>query len=122
MNQVIFDKVHKDIDKLPEHILENKMKNKFGTKELEKKIGKMTFAKAIVAQRLAEEMTLKEFSTFLGISIASLADLENGRRIPSPSRAFEIAKKIGEPEVYWIQLAIQDKLIQEELYFKVTVA
>jgi transcriptional regulator with XRE-family HTH domain len=98
------------------------MKNKLGTKELENKIGKMTFAKAIEAQRLAEDMTLKEFASFLGISIASLADLEKGRRIPSPSRAFEIAKKIGEPEVYWIQLAIQDKLIHDELYYKVTVA
>lgn len=98
------------------------MKKKFGVKELENKIGKMTFAKAIEAQRLADNMTLKEFSSFLGISIASLADLEKGRRIPSPSRAREIAQKIGEPEVYWIQLAIQDKLIEEEIYLKVTVA
>lgn len=98
------------------------MKKNFGSKELERKIGKMTFANAIESQRLCEEMTLKEFAAFLGISIASLADLEKGRRIPSPSRAFEIAKKLGEPEAYWVQLAIQDKLIEEEIYFKVTVA
>ena len=98
------------------------MKKKFGTKELIKKFGHMTFAKAIQAQRLAEEMTLKEFSLILGISIASLADLESGRRVPTPSRAVMIARKLREPEAYWVQLCIQDKLREEDIDLKVTVA
>ena len=97
------------------------MNKKFGTKELAKKIGIMTFGKAIEAQRLAEEMTLKEFASLLGISIASLADLENGRRIPTPSRAVMIARKLREPEAYWVQLSIQDKLREEDIHLKVTV-
>lgn len=74
------------------------------------------------SERLSRELTLREFSDLLGITIQSLSDLEKGRRIPSPSRAMEIALKIGEPEAYWIQLALQDKLREEDIDLKVTVA
>lgn len=95
---------------------------KYGTKELEKEFGKLTFGLALESHRLSEEMTLGEFSKILGISVPSLSDLEKGRRIPSPSRAREIAKKIREPEAYWIQLALQDKLREEKINLVVTVA
>ncbi len=95
---------------------------KYGTKELEKDFGELTFGLALESQRLSEGMTLNEFSDILGISVPSLSDLEKGRRIPSPGRAREIAKKIGEPEAYWIQLALQDKLREEEIDLVVTVA
>ena len=97
------------------------MRKKVGTKELAEKLGVMTFGKALEAQRLAEDMTLKEFSSLLGISIASLADLESSRRIPSPLRAVMIAQKIDEPEAYWVQLCLQDKLREEKIDLKVKI-
>jgi len=42
-----------------------------------------------------------------------LNDLEKGRRIPSPSRAAKIAKKLGLPEMGLIQLALKDSLVKE---------
>jgi len=95
---------------------------KYGTKELRKDFGNLTFGLALESHRLSEEMTLSEFSNILGISIPSLSDLEKGRRIPSPSRAKEIAKKIGEPQAYWVQLALQDKFREEKIDLVVTVA
>ena len=95
---------------------------KYGTKELRKDFGNLTFGLALESHRLSEEMTLSEFSDILGISIPSLSDLEKGRRIPSPSRAKEIAQKIGEPQAYWVQLALQDKFREEKIDLVVTVA
>ncbi len=95
---------------------------KYGTKELRKEFGKLTFGLALKSQRMGEEMTKSEFSEILGISVPSLSDLEKGRRIPSPGRAMEIAKKLGEPKAYWIQLALQDKLREEKIDLVVTVA
>ncbi len=99
-----------------------KFKKIVGVEYLAKKLGPMTFASALKSQRLSEDKTLKQYSKFLGISIASLADLENGRRIPRPSRAVQIAKKMGEPPAFWVQLALQDKLNEEKIHYKVTVA
>ncbi|MBI2519567.1 MAG: helix-turn-helix transcriptional regulator [Bdellovibrio sp.] len=98
------------------------MKKKLRTKKFTPKMSEMTFGKTLEAQRLAGEMTLKEFSSLLKISIASLADLESGRRIPTPSRAVKIARKIGAPESYWVQLCMQDKLREERINLKVIVA
>jgi transcriptional regulator with XRE-family HTH domain len=95
---------------------------KYGTKELRRDFGDLTFGLALESHRLSEEMTLSEFSEILGISVPSLSDLEKGRRIPSPGRAMEIAKKLGEPKAYWIQLALQDKLREEKIDLVVTVA
>lgn len=94
---------------------------KFGTVDLEKEMGSLTFAKLIEAYRLADELSQKDFAQLLGISQASLCDLEKGRRIPSPERAAKIAKKLKEPQNFWIQLALQDQLRQSGLNFKVSV-
>lgn len=94
----------------------------YGLKELEADYGPLTFGKLIEAYRLSEECSQKEFAKLLGISQASLCDLEKGRRIPSPGRASKIAKKLNEPEKYWIELALQDQLREAGLNFKVSVA
>jgi transcriptional regulator with XRE-family HTH domain len=67
-------------------------------------------------------MSRKEFSSILEISIQNLADLEHGRSLPLPTRAKKIAEFLGEPEIYWIQLALQDQLEKQEIPFKVTLA
>ncbi|MBA2404918.1 MAG: helix-turn-helix transcriptional regulator [Bdellovibrionales bacterium] len=97
-------------------------KMKYGLRELGKEFGHLTFGKLIEAYRLAEDLSQKDFAVFLGISQASLCDLEKGRRIPSPERASSIAKKLKEPESYWVQLAIQDHLDNAGIKLKVSVA
>ncbi|MNL32476.1 helix-turn-helix protein [compost metagenome] len=59
------------------------------------------------------------FAKKLGISVQSLCDLEKGRRIPSPSRAAKIAKKIGYPELALITLALRDSLYSEGFKYNV---
>ena len=94
----------------------------YGTKEMRKNFGPITFGKALESHRKCEELSQKEFAKALGISSSSLCNLEKGRRIPTPRRAAKIARIIGEPESYWIQLSFQDTLQQNNLNFKVYVA
>ena len=97
-------------------------KIKYGLKEMERDFGKLTFGKLLEAYRLCEELSQKDFAADLGISAASLCDLEKGRRIPSVGRAASIAKKLKEPEGYWVQLALQDHLDNAGIKLKVSVA
>lgn len=97
-------------------------KIKYSLKDAEKDFGPLTFGKVIEAYRLADEISQKNFAEFLGISQASLCDLEKGRRIPSVDRAASIAKKLKEPQALWVQLALQDHLNEAGLKLKVSVA
>ncbi|MBC7712642.1 MAG: helix-turn-helix transcriptional regulator [Rhizobacter sp.] len=97
-------------------------KTRFGIKNFEKKFGRLTFGKVLEAYRTADEISLKDMAKKLGISSSSLCDLEKGRRIPSPSRAYEIAKIAGGPPKSWVRLALQDQLDQEGLKFIVSIA
>jgi transcriptional regulator with XRE-family HTH domain len=98
------------------------IKIKYGLKELERDYGPITFGKMIEAYRLCDELSQKDFAKFLGISQASLCDLEKGRRIPTPERAAKIAKKLKEPEAYWVRLALQDQIDLAGLNLTVSVA
>lgn len=96
---------------------------KYGSKELEKEYGPLTFGRALWAHRKCEEMSQKEFAeTVLEISAGTLCDLEKGRRIPSVRRAAKIAHQLGEPEITWVELAMQDMLREADLNYKVSVA
>lgn len=97
-------------------------KNKYGTTELEEEFGCLTFGNALASYRLGEEKSQREFAGYLGISPQSLCDIEKERRIPSPSRAAKIAKKLGEPIKFWVQLSLQDTLRKEQLDLIVSVA
>ncbi len=94
---------------------------KFSTADLEKKLGGLTFARLLAAYRLAEDKSQKDFAKFLKISQQSLCDLEKGRKIPSPERAAKIASRLKEPKNFWIQLAIQDFLREQNLYYAVNL-
>lgn len=96
-------------------------KEVYGSKELERDFGPLTFGNALEAHRKCEELSQKEFAMKLGISAQSLCDIEKGRKIPSPSRAVKIAKLIGHPEKVWLKLAFQDMLRKENLNYKVSV-
>lgn len=89
------------------------------TEKLEKKYGVLTFARVLHAWRTADEYTQTAFAKKLGISVQNLNDLEKGRRIPSPTRAAKIAKKLGIPEAPLIALSLRDSLARDG--FKYTV-
>lgn len=93
----------------------------YGTSKLERDFGRLTFGNALSSYRLGEEQSQKEFASFLGISPQSLCDIEKERRIPTPSRAAKIAKRLGEPESFWVQLALQDMLRKEELDLTISI-
>jgi transcriptional regulator with XRE-family HTH domain len=87
--------------------------------KLEKKYGVMTFADMLKAWREAEDMSQTAFAKKIGLSVQNLNDLEKGRRIPSPSRAAKIAKRLGLPEMGLIQLALKDSLTKEGFHYDV---
>lgn len=98
-----------------------KKNNFYGTAEMERDYGPLTFANVLRAHRECEEMPQTEMAKFLGISKQSLYDLEKGRKIPSPARAASIAKKLGMLPESFIKLAFQDQLRTEKLNYEVTL-
>jgi transcriptional regulator with XRE-family HTH domain len=81
--------------------------------KMEKKHGALTFAGMLKSWREAEDLSQTAFAKKIGLSVQNLNDLEKGRRIPSPTRAAKIAKKLGLPEMGLIQLALRDTLAKE---------
>ncbi len=98
------------------------IKKKYGLKDLEKEYGPLTFGEALQSYRLGEEISLSDMAEKIGISPQSLCDIEKGRRIPTPKRAAKIAQLIGEPEMFWVKLALQDELRKDNLNFKVSLS
>lgn len=94
----------------------------YGVKELDRDYGPFSFARMLEAYRLSSEASQKDFAKLLGISPASLCDLEKGRRVPTPDRAVKIAKKLKEPPAFWVRLALQDQLDLAGIKLKVSVA
>ncbi|MCO4755925.1 MAG: helix-turn-helix transcriptional regulator [Bacteriovoracaceae bacterium] len=89
---------------------------------LDKIIGERpTFGNNLKAERESREMTRREFSQLLNISIQSIADLEHERKIPSPERAAKIADQLGEPIAYWVELSIKDQLAKQNLKLDVKI-
>jgi transcriptional regulator with XRE-family HTH domain len=89
--------------------------------KLEKKYGTLTFASMLRSWREAEDMSQTAFAKKIGLSVQNLNDLEKGRRIPSPSRAAKIAKKLGIAEIGVIQLVLRDSLRQEGFDYDVQI-
>lgn len=88
---------------------------------LEKKYGILSFGALLKAWRDAEEMSQTAFAKKIGLSVQNLNDLEKGRRIPTPTRAACIAKKLGVPEIGLIQLAVRDSLVKVGFNYEVTL-
>lgn len=87
--------------------------------KLEKIYGPLTFGSLLKAWRESEDLSQTAFSKKIGLSVQNLNDLEKGRRIPSPTRASKIAKKLGLPEMGMIQLALRDSLVKEGFDYEV---
>lgn len=89
--------------------------------KLEKQYGPLTFGSLLKAWRDGEDMSQTAFAKKIGLSVQNLNDLEKGRRIPSPTRAARIAKKLGLPEMGLIQLALRDSLAKEGFHYEVNL-
>lgn len=89
--------------------------------KIEKTLGRVTFASFLRSWRLSDECSQTEFAKRLGLSVQNLNDLEKGRKIPSPTRAAKIARKLKVPEQGLIQFAIRDLLYKEGFHFNVTL-
>jgi len=88
---------------------------------MEREHGPLTFGQALESYRLGQDLSQAELARKIGISAQSLCDIEKGRRIPAPKRAARIAGIIGEPESFWIKLALQDVLRKENLHYHVSL-
>jgi len=82
---------------------------------LKKRGRPLSLGDVLAAFRLGEEMSLAQFSKFLGISPAHLCDIEKMRRFVSPGRAAKFAHKLGHPDVLFVQFALNDLLRKEGL-------
>jgi len=89
------------------------------SEELQSKYGRITFGRFLSSWRESEGLTQVAFAKKLGLSAANLCDLEQGRRIPSPTRAKQIAKKLKLPEKALVGLALQDTLEKHGMEYRV---
>jgi transcriptional regulator with XRE-family HTH domain len=87
--------------------------------KLEKQYGHITFGDMLKAWREAGDLSQTVFAKKIGLSVQNLNDLEKSRRIPTPSRAARIAKKLGLPEMGMIQFALRDSLLKEGFKYEV---
>ena len=101
--------------------MSTKKKISYGVKELRRDLGEISVARLLASYRETEGLSQKDFAKILGMTSASLCDLEKGRKIPSVTRAAKIAKKLGDMEIFWVETAIQDQLRKEKLRFEVTL-
>ena len=91
-------------------------------KDIEKQFGPLTFGNLLKAHREGEEFTQVEMAKKLQLSKQALNDIENGRKIPSISRAVTLAKKLGILPELAVELVLQDQLRREKLKMAVKVS
>ncbi|MBX9879951.1 MAG: helix-turn-helix domain-containing protein [Candidatus Obscuribacterales bacterium] len=60
-----------------------------------KRATNLSFGQIIRAYRLAEDWTLTYAAELVGISKQQLSDYENGRKLPSMEKAYQIASALG---------------------------
>ena len=92
-----------------------------GSKDLEKRLGKMTLGEFISTWRITEELSQKELGKKIGISVSNLCDIEKGRQVVSPAKAEQIAKALGVPPQLLVRLAIEESLHEAGLKYSIEV-
>lgn len=83
--------------------------------------GPMTFGQMLGALRACDEQSLTAFAGRLGVSRQHLHQIESGGKRVSPERALRFAKALGQSEVYFVQLALQDLVRDTGLEATVTL-
>ena len=82
----------------------------------------LTFGQTVRAFRLAEEWPLTYAAERIGISKQQLSDYENGRKLPSIEKAYQIANALGMlPEGVVVQV-INEQLRRAEIPIRVDLA
>jgi DNA-binding transcriptional regulator YiaG len=95
-------------------------KNSNATKVIEKlNNGPLTFGQLILSIREGEEQSQKEFGQFLGLSKQKVCDYEKDRRLPSPKKAAEFARKLGYVPESFAKLVIEAEIRRLGLKLKV---
>ena len=92
------------------------------TKDIEKIYGPLTFGHLLRAHREADGLTQVQMAKKIKLSKQALNDIENGRKIPSVSRAVSLAKKIGILPELAVELVLQDQINREKLKMVVKVS
>jgi len=83
--------------------------------------GPLTLGRCILAIRQSRELSQANFAKLLEISRQHLCDLEHDRKMVRPKLAAQYAKKLGESESQFIQLALQDMLEREGLQVDIKI-
>lgn len=97
-------------------------KIKYGSQQLEKDFGPLTFGRLLESHRLAEEIPQTELAKKLKMTRQKLNDFERGRRFPSLGAAAKMAEVLGQHAATWVSVVIEEMLREEDLNFKVTLA
>lgn len=93
----------------------------YGLKDLEKRLGKLTVGEFIATWRSSEEISQKDLSKTIGISVSNLCDIEKGRQLVSPAKAEQIAKAMGVRPQLLVRLAIEEALQEAGLKYSIDV-
>jgi len=95
-------------------------KKQFDTyNDLEKRLGKLTFSKFLKAWRECDDLSQAAFARKLNISRQNLCDLEKGRRSVSLNKLIKMAKVLGIPPQYLLELYFNEELKKAKANFKV---
>jgi transcriptional regulator with XRE-family HTH domain len=78
-------------------------------------IDNLTFGDIIKAHRLCEGWTQEEAASRLGVSKQMLSAYENGRKLPSLRKAYEIGEKLGMLPASAVWAVINDQLREAEI-------
>ena len=70
--------------------------------------GPLNFGQLLGSTRESEQESLAQFARRLGVSRQHLHQIEKGEKRVSPERAVRFAVSLGQSEVYFVQLALQD--------------
>ena len=83
--------------------------------------GALALGGFIEAIRLGEEESQVAFSKRLKVSKSHLCDIEKDRKVVSPGRAAEFAKRLGYSEAQFVRLALQGEVERAGLALRVHV-
>jgi len=77
-------------------------------KYLEENFGRLTFAKALKAERTTAELTQQELAGKIGVTKQAISKFENGSDFPSAETVKRIARVFAMPYGSYIELIVQD--------------
>jgi transcriptional regulator with XRE-family HTH domain len=89
---------------------------------LDAQIRELTFGRCLKAHRLCEEWTQEQSAEKLGISKQMYNAYEKDRKLPTPKKAYEMAKALGMVPEMLVLTVLNDQLRKDKLPFQVSVA